>query len=62
MIKLIGWFEEYSCGCVSDIVKRKKDLIGYCGIHGNDRRRIYPVLSDKNRGTRYSRVGNRTLL
>ena len=29
-----GWFEAYRCGCVSEIVARKKDLIGYCGKHG----------------------------
>lgn len=38
-----GWFEEYRCGCVSEIVKTTKDLLGYCGKHGDDRRRIYPV-------------------
>ena len=37
------WFEEYRCGCVSEIVDRKKDLLGYCGLHGEDRRHIHPV-------------------
>jgi hypothetical protein len=32
----VGWFEEYRCGCVSGVVKRKKDLIGYCGTHGDN--------------------------
>lgn len=37
------WFEEYECGCVSDYVDRKCDLVGYCGVHGNDRRHAYKV-------------------
>src|SRR4051812_13931549 len=32
----VGWFEEYRCGCVSDVVKRKKDLPGCCGAHGDN--------------------------
>jgi hypothetical protein len=32
----VGWFEEYRCGCVSDVVKRKKELLGYCGQHGDN--------------------------
>lgn len=39
-----GWWEEYGCGCVSDTVRRKKDLLGYCKYHGNDRRRIHREL------------------
>jgi hypothetical protein len=35
------WWEEYSCGCVSKKVSSKKDLLGYCPIHGNDRRALY---------------------
>lgn len=31
--KLLGWFEEYGCGCISETVKRRKDLLGYCGQH-----------------------------
>jgi hypothetical protein len=38
-----GWFEDYTCGCVSDIVRFKKDLLGYCGQHGTDRRQIRHV-------------------
>lgn len=38
-----GYFEEYSCGCVSEIVRRKRDLTGYCGTHGNDRRHVHRV-------------------
>ena len=37
-----GWFEEYECGCTSETVRYKKDLLGYCGFHGTDRRHIYP--------------------
>jgi hypothetical protein len=40
--KIIGWFEEYeNCGCVSETVKTKKELLGYCLKHGNNRRKIY---------------------
>lgn len=39
--RLIGYFEEYACGCVSDTEKRRKDLLGYCAIHGDDRRRVF---------------------
>ena len=38
-----GWFEEYACGCVSEIVKLKIDLPGYCGTHGADRRGTFRV-------------------
>lgn len=36
-----GWFEEYSCGCTSETVSVKKDLTGYCGRHGGDRRGVF---------------------
>lgn len=35
------WFEEYKCGCVSDFLP-KRELLGYCPIHGADTRYIYP--------------------
>ena len=47
-IKPIGWWEEYKCGCVSEIVKRKKDLPGYCGKHGEDARHKHPDFSEKD--------------
>jgi hypothetical protein len=40
--KLLGWFEEYGCGCISETVKRRKDLLGYCGQHEKNRKRIFP--------------------
>lgn len=43
--KRIGWFEEYRCGCVSETATTKKDLLGYCGKHGDDRRQIFPVFA-----------------
>lgn len=46
-MKCVGWWEEYKCGCVSETVKHKKDLLGYCKFHGDDRRRIYPELVKK---------------
>lgn len=38
-----GYFEEYSCGCVSEVVRRKRDLVGYCGKHGNNKRHVHRV-------------------
>lgn len=36
------YFEEYSkCGCISPIVDRKRDLLGYCPFHGNDRSHVH---------------------
>lgn len=29
------WIEEYQCGCSSQ-ADRKKDLLGYCDVHGAD--------------------------
>ena len=34
-------WEEYRCGCVSDTVPRKEDLLGYCPKHGDNRRRMH---------------------
>lgn len=42
--KVKGWWEEYRCGCVSETVARKKDLLGYCGKHGENRRQVFPEL------------------
>lgn len=36
------WLEEYGCGCTL-VTKYKKELIGYCGIHGQDRINIYKL-------------------
>ena len=36
--RLLGWWEEYRCGCVSATVKHKRELVGYCAQHGEDRR------------------------
>lgn len=38
-----GFFEDYSCGCVSATVKRKRELLGYCRTHGNTRRHVWPL-------------------
>lgn len=38
-----GWFEEYECGCVSEIVRLKRDLLGYCGQHGGSRRHVHRI-------------------
>jgi hypothetical protein len=39
------YFEEYKCGCLSEVVKRRKDLMGYCEKHGSDRRTVWIVPS-----------------
>lgn len=36
------WFAEYKCGCVSEFVNKKSDLLEYCGIHGDDIRNKWP--------------------
>ncbi len=41
-VRVRGYFEEYACGCVSQIVRYKKDLVGYCAKHGSDRRKVWP--------------------
>lgn len=38
-----GWWEDYRCGCVSKVVKFKKDLVGYCARHGESRRNVWPA-------------------
>ena len=35
------YYEEYECGCVSQSVKLKRDLVGYCGTHGKGRRHVH---------------------
>jgi hypothetical protein len=45
-LKIIGWWEEYKCGCSSKTVRFKKDLIGYCGKCGHNRLHIYPEFKD----------------
>ncbi len=42
--RIVGYFEDYRCGCVSEVVKRKRDLLGYCSTHGEDRRQIWPEI------------------
>ena len=47
-----NWIEDYKkCGCSSG-AKRKKDLLGYCKIHGNDRNCLYGPLKNWTRGKR----------
>jgi len=37
------WIETYSlCGCSSE-ANRKRDLLGYCSIHGSARAHVYKV-------------------
>ncbi len=37
------WLEEYGCGCTY-VARFKKELIGYCGMHGPDRRMVIKLL------------------
>ena len=37
----IAYWEDYACGCVSEVVWDKKKLLGYCGTHGDKRRHVY---------------------
>ena len=30
------WIEHYECGCISEYVKHKWELPGYCPTHGKD--------------------------
>lgn len=41
------WFEYYGCGCVSDYVRLKRDLVGYCGQHGDSRTQVFKVEETK---------------
>lgn len=43
------WMEEYRCGCTYE-ADRKSDLLGYCGIHGDDRNNLYklPIKEKEN--------------
>lgn len=35
-----AWMEEYKCGC-SNVTALKNEALGYCPIHGEDKRHIY---------------------
>ena len=49
------WLEEFkNCGC-SNVVKRKKDVLGYCPVHGTDRVRLSKLPSGMTLG--YVRIG-----
>lgn len=39
----VEYFEEYRCGCVSDLVTRRKDLLGYCQKHGESRKYVHRI-------------------
>ena len=42
----VQWIEEYNCGC-SQVENRKKDLLGYCGIHGDERKKVTKIVVEK---------------
>jgi hypothetical protein len=41
VMQAVGWWEEYKCGCVSETVRYKRQLTGYCAKHGDGRRYAY---------------------
>lgn len=55
----IGWWEEYHCGCVSETVKLKRNLLGYCGTHGDNRRRAYAEIEWPNGQSSPATVGGK---
>lgn len=38
-----AYFAEFKCGCVSRYARTQRELLDYCGKHGDNRRGIYPV-------------------
>ena len=46
------WFEIYDCGCESDEVEGKKNLLGYCGTHGEDMRAVFPAFRSALKGAK----------
>jgi len=46
-----GWSEVYLCGCDSPTVRRKRDLLGYCPVHGEDRQELLHNGGPGNRKT-----------
>jgi hypothetical protein len=46
-IKIKGWTEEYTCGCISREVTFKRELLGYCRHHGANRRHAHPVMDEE---------------
>lgn len=46
----VGYFEEYRCGCTSETEKRRRDLPGYCGKHGDSRRAVFWEILDPRDG------------
>lgn len=37
-----------NCGCVSDYVNSRSELLGYCPKHGTDRTRVYAIPKPAN--------------
>lgn len=44
----VGWWEEYECGCTSETVRLKRELLGYCRFHGDSRRRAFREIKTPN--------------
>lgn len=36
------WLKEYKCGCLH-VTATRKEALGYCAKHGEDRRHIYKL-------------------
>ncbi len=43
------WLEEYKCGC-TNVTATKREALGYCPDHGEDRRRITKLLNPIEKG------------
>lgn len=37
------WLEEFKCGC-SNVTATKREALGYCPIHGEDKRHSYKLV------------------
>lgn len=48
--RTVGWWEEYSCGCISELSAKRKNLAKYCPKQGNSRRRIWREIEWPKRG------------
>jgi len=51
-VKPIGYIESYKCGCSSEVVRYKKDLRGYCPIHGENRLYVFTERAEFESGER----------
>ena len=41
------WLEEYDCGC-SFTARTRRELLGYCEVHGSSRSRVHRIPKPKD--------------